>query len=82
MAPAMLQGLPDTPLWIVADRGYSSDAIRTQVWDMNARPAIPAKRNEAAQRCPDFIYVSIGLEIGPHIGVQLGPLFGQVCACS
>ena len=57
MASAMLQGLPDTPLWVVADRGYSSDAIRTQVWDMNARPAIPAKRNEAAQRCPDFIYV-------------------------
>jgi len=38
-------------------RGYSSDAIRTQDRDINARPAIPAKRNEAAQRCPDFIYV-------------------------
>jgi len=57
MTPAMLQSLPDTPVWIVADRGYSSDAIRTQVWDMNARPAIPAKRNAAAQRCPHFIYV-------------------------
>ena len=57
MASAMLQDLPDTPLWVVADRGYSSDAIRSQVWDMSARPAIPAKRNEAAQRCPDFIYV-------------------------
>lgn len=57
MSPAMLQALPDTPLWVVADRGYSSDAIRAQVWDMGARPAIPAKRREAAQRCPDFIYV-------------------------
>ena len=53
----MLDSLPDTPLWVVADRGYSSDAIRSHVWNMNAKPAIPTKRNEAAQRCPDFIYV-------------------------
>ena len=53
----MPRALPNTLLWVVADRGYASDAIRTQVWDMNARPAIPTKRNEAAQRCPDFIYV-------------------------
>jgi len=26
-----------------------------QVWDKGARPAIPAKRNEAPVRCPDFI---------------------------
>lgn len=57
MAPAMLRALPDAPLWVVADRGHPSDAIRTQVWDMSARPAIPAKRNQAAQRCPDFIDV-------------------------
>ena len=36
--------------------GYSSDAIRTRVWNMGARPAIPAKANEAPVRCPDFIY--------------------------
>ena len=57
MAPALLQALPDSPGWVVADRGYSSDAIRTLVWDMGARPAIPGKSNEAPVRCPDFIYV-------------------------
>ena len=57
MASAILHALRDTPLWVVADRGYSSDTIRAQVWDMNARPAIPTKRNKAAQQCPDFIYV-------------------------
>ena len=57
MAPAMLDALPDSPLWVVADRGFSSDAIRTQVWNMGARPAIPPRRSEASVRCPDFIYV-------------------------
>ena len=57
MAPAMLDALPDNPLWLVADRGYSSDAIRERVWDMGARPAIPTKRNEAPVRCPEWIYV-------------------------
>lgn len=57
MAPAMLDALPDDPLWVVADRGYSSDALRERVRDSGAKPVIPAKRREAAQRCPDFIYV-------------------------
>ena len=57
MAPALLDGLPDAPGWVVGDRGLSSDALRGQAWDMGARPAIPAKRNEAPVRCPDFIYV-------------------------
>ena len=56
LAPVLLDALPDKPLWVVADKGYSSDAIRTRVWDMGARPAIPTKRNEAAVRCPDWIY--------------------------
>ena len=55
-APGLLSRLPDAPAWVVADRGYSSDAFRAHVWDMGARPAVPAKRNEAAVRCPDFIY--------------------------
>ena len=41
---------------MVADKGYSPGAFRAQVWDMGARPAVPAKRNEAAVRCPDFVY--------------------------
>lgn len=57
MAPGMLDALPDSPLWVVGDKGYSSDALRERVQAKGARPAIPAKKNEAAQRCPDFIYV-------------------------
>ena len=49
--------MPDSPVWVVADRGFSSDTVREQAWDMGARPAIPAKRNEAPVRCPDFICV-------------------------
>lgn len=57
MAPALLDALPDAPLWVVGDRGFSSDSLRERVWDMGAKPAIPTKRNEAAVRCPDWIYV-------------------------
>ena len=56
LAPALLDALPGRPLWVVADRGYASDALRAQVWARGARPAIPARRNEAAMRCPDWIY--------------------------
>ena len=56
MAPAMLDDLPDTPGWIVGDRGFSSDALREQVWDIGAKPATPPRRSEAPVRCPDFIY--------------------------
>ena len=56
LAPALLDMVPDGPGWVVADKGYSSDAIRGQVRDKGARPAIPAKRREAPVRCPDFIY--------------------------
>jgi len=48
--------LPDAPAWVVADKGHSSDAFRAHAWGMGARPAVPTKRNEAAVRCPDFIY--------------------------
>jgi transposase len=55
LAPALLDALPDSPLWVVGDRGLSSHALREQVWAIGAQPAIPAKRNEAPVRCPDFI---------------------------
>ena len=55
LAPALLSMVPGGPGWVVADKGYSSDALRAQAWDRGARPAIPAKRNEAPVRCPDFI---------------------------
>ncbi len=56
LAPGLLDMVPDGPGWVVADKGFSSDAIRDRVWDMGARPAIPTKRNEASVRCPDWIY--------------------------
>jgi transposase len=56
MAPALLARLPRAPLWVVGDRGYSSSAFRDLIRGRGGRPAIPAKRNEAAVACPDFIY--------------------------
>ena len=42
----------------MADRGYSSHAVRTAVWELGSRPAIPTRRNEAPIHCPDWIYVN------------------------
>ena len=50
-----LDRLPGVPVWVVADRGYSSHAFRQHVWDAGARPAIPTKRNKAPVACPDWI---------------------------
>ena len=52
LAPDMLDSLPAVPLWVVADKGYASDAFRERIWDMGARPAIPAKRRDASVACP------------------------------
>ena len=54
----LLEFLPAIPGWVVADRGYSSHALRTAVWELGARPAIPTRRNEAPVHCPDWIYVN------------------------
>jgi transposase len=50
--------LPGAPGWVVGDRGYSSNRLRERVWNSGARPAIPAKPNEAAVACPDYIYAN------------------------
>lgn len=52
----LLEALPDVPRWVVADRGLASHGFREHIWDMGARPAIPAKSNEAPVACPDWIY--------------------------
>jgi hypothetical protein len=52
-AAPLLARLPGVPLWVVADRGYSSHAFREHIWNLGARPAIPPKRNEAPVACPD-----------------------------
>jgi transposase len=56
LAPLLLTVLSIIPAWIVADRGYASYAFRELIWSLGARPAIPAKRNEAAVACPSWIY--------------------------
>jgi hypothetical protein len=52
----LLARLPSLPVWVVADRGYSSHAFREHVWSLGARPAIPPKVNEAPVVCPEPIY--------------------------
>ena len=51
-----LDQLPGLPKWVVGDRSYSSHGFREHIWDTNARPAIPTKRNEAPVACPDWVY--------------------------
>ena len=61
MAPVLLSFLTALALWIVADRGYSSHALRMLIWSLGSRPAIPTKRNEAAVACPPWIYTNRNL---------------------
>ncbi len=55
-AVPLLERLPGVPMWVVADRGYSSHSFREYVCDLGARPAIPPKVNEAPVACPEPIY--------------------------
>ena len=55
MAPVLPSFLTAWALWIVADRGYSSHALRMLIWDLGSRPAIPTRRNEAPVACPPWI---------------------------
>jgi DDE family transposase len=55
-AVPLLDRLPGVPRWVVADRGYASHTFCEHVWNAGARPAIPAKRNEAPVACPDWAY--------------------------
>ena len=54
-AAPLLDRLPGVPRWVVADRGYSSHAVRQYVWDAGGRPAGPTKRNEKPVARPDYI---------------------------
>ena len=55
-AVPLLARLPDVPMWVVADGGYSSHAFREQVWNLGAWPAIPTRRGEAPGACPEPIH--------------------------
>ena len=57
-AMPLLACLPDVPLRVVADRGSSRHAFREHIWSIGARPAAPAKRNEALVVCPDWASIS------------------------
>lgn len=52
----MLEHLPSVPMWVVADKGYASDAFRERIWDMGARPAISTKRRDAPVACHKWAY--------------------------
>src|SRR5512147_808642 len=56
LALGLIDALPDAPAWIVGDRGLSAHALRELIWAIGARPAIPAKRNEAPVACRSWIY--------------------------
>jgi len=56
LAQDLVDCLPDIPGWVVGDKGYASHAFRQFIWDQGARPAIPAKSNEAPVACPSWIY--------------------------
>jgi len=58
LAPSLVASLPEPAGWIVADKGYAGHAFRALIWDSGARPAIPAKSNEAAVSCPSWIYTN------------------------
>jgi len=57
-AVPLLDQLPGTPKWVVADRGYSSHAFREHIWDLGARPAIPTRKTEETVSCPSWIYTN------------------------
>ncbi len=48
--------LPGVPIWVLADGGYSSHAVREYLWHRSARLAIPAKANKADVACLQPIY--------------------------
>jgi transposase len=55
-AEALLAFLPGTPIWTVADRGYSSHALREAIRDLGSTPTIPTRRNEAPVAWRDWVY--------------------------
>ena len=54
----LLEQPPSVPTWVVGDRGDTSHAFREHIWSIGAKPAIPAKPNEAPVACPDWIYTN------------------------
>jgi transposase len=57
-AEGLLGFLPGTPIWTVADRGYSSHALRETIRELGSTPAIPTRTNEAPVACRAWVYVN------------------------
>jgi len=57
-AEGLLAFLPGTPVWTVADRGYSSHALRAAIRELGSTPAIPTRKNEAPVACRSWIYAN------------------------
>jgi transposase len=57
-AEELLGFLPGTPMWTVADRGYSSHALRGAIWGLGSIPVIPTRKNEAPVACRAWIYAN------------------------
>ena len=57
-AEGLLDFLPGTPMWTVADRGYSSHALRETIWSLGSTPAIPPRKNEAPVACRAWVYAN------------------------
>jgi hypothetical protein len=52
-AVPLLDNLPGVLASAVKDRGYSRYRIREHIWSIGAKPAIPAKADEAQVACLD-----------------------------
>ena len=55
-AVPLLARLPDVPVRVVAGRGCSSHAFREHAWNLGARPAPLARRDEAPVACPAWAH--------------------------
>ena len=55
MARGLLARPPDTPLHVVCNRGYASNAFREHIWPMGARPTIPPRRTDPPVCCDAYI---------------------------
>lgn len=58
ITPGLLARMPDVPLWVVGDKGYSSNEPRETINNKGSRAAIPTRSNEAAVACPQWIYTN------------------------
>jgi hypothetical protein len=75
MAPGLLSFLTTFALWIVADRGYASHALRMLIWSLGSRPAIPAKQAlDQPRRLNPQTGASIRVRAGKTVRFKASPI--------